>query len=302
MGGTRMARSADVIQFSSKFMVMFLITLFISACARMPTSIQSENINQLDIHTVQQSNNAENGQTVRWGGVITQVINNTDDTWIEVLSMKLSRNGRPIDNRKESQGRFIVKIDQFLDPQIYQEGHSLTVIGVLTDKIDGKIGEFNYSFPVVTGQGHHLWAQKTYRNYPYIMPGYWYYGFHPYWRYGYGYYGYGVRYHHGYYPYYPLFGHLDRRLRPLPSARRSGVYTPRTDAPTAFYNSNRSALDMLATSSIVYRQQNSRSSTRQSTRSNTRSNSSSGNSKPGKSRSSSRTNKSPTSRGVEKLK
>jgi len=163
-----------------KTVSLLLASLMISACTNMPTSIQSDSTFQLSLQTVQQKSADFKGKTVRWGGVITQVINNADDTWVEVLSLDLNSHARPSGSRKNSQGRFIAKITQFIDPEIYQEGHSITVVGILADKIDGKIGEFNYSFPVVIVQGHHLWSKRTFRHYPYIQPGYWYYGFHPY--------------------------------------------------------------------------------------------------------------------------
>lgn len=212
--------------FYSRLGSLIFIPVFIAACSIMPESIDRENIPQISVQAVQQNTANFKGQSVRWGGIITQVINNADDTWIEVLSTDLSSSGRPSSNRNNNQGRFIAKINQFLDPEVYLEGNKLTVIGVLADKIDGKIGEFNYSFPVIETQGHYLWANQVYRQYPYITPGYWYYGFNPYWNFGYGYYGYGVRFNHGYYPYYPMFGHLDRRYEPLQHYTREGIYRP----------------------------------------------------------------------------
>ena len=212
--------------FYHRFSSLILLPIFIAACSIMPESIERENLPQISVQAVQQNTDNYQGQTVRWGGIITQFINNADDTWIEVLSTELGSSGRPSSNRSNNQGRFIAKIDKFLDPEVYLEGNKLTIIGILAEKIDGKIGDFNYSFPVVVTQGHHLWPNRTYRQYPYITPGYWYYGFNPYWNFGYGYYGYGVIFNRGYYPYYPIFGHLQRHTQPLPANSMSGVFRP----------------------------------------------------------------------------
>jgi len=212
-----------------KVAVLLLLSLLISACANVPASIQSENVATVNANIVQGQMDRYQGQSVRWGGVITQVINHANETWIEVLSLDLQTSGRPVSDREQNHGRFIAKMDEFLDPEVYQEGYSFTVVGVLTEGIDGKIGDYNYTFPVVTAHGHHLWPKKSYRYYPPIMPGYWYYGFHPYWRFGYGYYGYGVRIVGEYYPYYPVFGHLDRRTKSVSNRYRSGRFEPRKE-------------------------------------------------------------------------
>ena len=221
--------SKQFCQFIVKAVSLLMLSVLVSACAHIPDSINSQSITEISVQAVQQNTGSYKGQTVRWGGVITQVINNADDTWVEVLALPLSSRGKPTTNRQKSQGRFIAKVSEFIDPEIYQEGYSFTVIGILTDKIDGKIGEFKYSFPVVEVQGYHLWSKNSYRSYPYITPGYWYYGYHPYWRFGYNFYGYGVRFHHGYYPYYPFYGHLSRNIQPLASSYRTAVFAPSRD-------------------------------------------------------------------------
>jgi len=218
--------NAKLIGLMERIILLMLMMVAITACSVMPESIQHQNTQQISLQAVQQNTSNFKGQTVRWGGVITQVINKENETWIELLALSLSDVGRPSSSRKSNQGRFIAKIEQFLDPEVYQEGESLTVVGVLDDKIDGKIGDYNYSFPVVVALGHHLWSKIIYRQYPPIAPGYWYYGFHPYWHFGYSYYGFGVRHFHGYYPYYPFFGHLARDARPFPLNRRPGYYNP----------------------------------------------------------------------------
>ncbi|MFT5451593.1 MAG: outer membrane lipoprotein [Enterobacterales bacterium] len=209
---------------STRLIGLFLI-LFVSACSTMPEAIQYENPQQVSVQSVHQGATNINGQTVRWGGIITQVINNENGTWVEVLALNLNDAGRPSNNRLENEGRFIAKVDQFLDPEVYQQGYSFTVVGTLTDKIDGKIGEYKYSYPTINAQGHYLWPKYSRRTSHYVMPGYWYYGFHSQWHFGYNYYGYGIRHHRGIdYPYYPFYGHLTRRdthLNAKPSALKN---------------------------------------------------------------------------------
>ncbi|PCJ50539.1 MAG: hypothetical protein COA74_01800 [Gammaproteobacteria bacterium] len=220
-----------VIRSVKRLIFSVLTILVLSACSNMPESIQYENPEEISLLAVQQGAINLTGQTVRWGGVITQVINNENDTWVEILALNLNDSGRPSSSRFNNDGRFIAKIDQFLDPEVYQQGYSFTVVGTLADKIDGKIGEFNYSYPVIQVDGHYIWPKKSpYRSH-YVVPGYWYYGFHPHWRFGYSYYGYGVRSHQShYYPYHPFYGHMTRRATPVTKSIVPGIIVRNGDA------------------------------------------------------------------------
>ncbi len=225
------------------------LVLIMTGCASIPESISTEISTSISIQSVQQNSANYEGQLVRWGGIITQVVNHEQETWIEILALDLKSNAKPLSNRMKSTGRFIAKVSQFLDPEIYQDGLSITVVGELAKQIEGKIGEYNYDYPVVQVSNHHLWPKVNYRRYPYITPGYWYYGMSPYWGYssfGYPYYGYGVRlhHHHGFYPYYPIFGHINRSQEVIPTSRQSGVFIPRgkqtwTMRTNPYWNSRR---------------------------------------------------------------
>jgi len=214
------------ILFINRVITLLFVPLFLSACAIVPDQIRSDNVTEINAQDVRGKMEQYKGKTVRWGGVITQIINNADNTWIELLALNLNDSGRPSSNRENNYGRFIAKIDRFMDPEVYQEGYSFTVIGIVTEEIEGKIGEHDYKFPVVSVQGSYMWQKRTHRYYPPIIPGYWYYGYHPYWRFGYSYYGYGVRFMDNYYPYYPIYGHLERNHKPLSRKSRPGHFQP----------------------------------------------------------------------------
>ena len=96
------------------------------------------------------------GREIRWGGVISQIENKADRTWIEVVRFRLGDDGKPR-TRSQSDGRFIASFDRFLDPLVYEAGHRLTVVGSITGKVRRPIGEFEYLFPIVTVEGSHLW-------------------------------------------------------------------------------------------------------------------------------------------------
>ena len=53
-----------------------------------------------------------------------------DSTWIEILASPLNRYGRPGSNT-DYEGRFIVRVNEFLDPEQYSKDRYLTTFGTI---------------------------------------------------------------------------------------------------------------------------------------------------------------------------
>lgn len=109
------------------------------------------------------------GAEVRWGGVIAKINNQAAQTEIEVVSRALKDNGQP-KPESDSDGRFIARFQGFVDPLVFSPGRQLTVAGTLRGEIMGKIGEFEYRYPVVNVTIFQLWPEPEplrYRDYPY---------------------------------------------------------------------------------------------------------------------------------------
>lgn len=130
------------------------------------------------------------GTHARWGGTIAEVDNQASETWVEIVARELDRSGQPRMTDR-SAGRFIAVIDGFLDPALYAEGREITVSGVIEDEVTRKIGDYDYTFPLVRVNDYLLWPQRLEPD-PRDYPPYWYYD--PWYR-GYPYY-YPPRYHH----------------------------------------------------------------------------------------------------------
>ncbi len=116
------------------------------------------------------------GSEVRWGGTITKVENRATQTWIEVVRHKLRDDAKPTVGK--SDGRFIASFTGFIDPVVYEVGRLLTVVGVIDGKIKRPIGEYDYTFPIITVEGSYLWKAATEVRDPYYPGPRWYYGFH----------------------------------------------------------------------------------------------------------------------------
>ncbi len=148
------------------------ITLLMVGCgSRYPAPIDLMVNSESTVKDIQLGLSTDRGVSIRWGGVIANVNNLEKDTWIEVVQLPLKGSGRPTDT-DISPGRFLVKVEGFLDPAIYAAGREFTVVGILSGMTEGKVGEFDYKFPVIASQGYYLWPQVRQNDYyqAYLYP------------------------------------------------------------------------------------------------------------------------------------
>ncbi|HEB57761.1 MAG TPA: hypothetical protein ENJ01_00880 [Gammaproteobacteria bacterium] len=93
---------------------------------------------------------------VFWGGTLIAAHNLQDVTHLEMVAYPLDGDGWPqLD--AEPLGRFIIEQRGFLDPAKYASGRQLTVVGRLITPLHGRIGERDYTYPVVLPEQLHLW-------------------------------------------------------------------------------------------------------------------------------------------------
>jgi outer membrane lipoprotein len=157
--------------------VMLALALALAGCAATPRQLAVGPFDELTVAEAQRREAA--GARVRWGGVIVGVTPRKEDTCIEVGSRRLDRQGRP-QRGDESEGRFLACAPGFYDPAVYAKGRALTVVGTLRESVVRKIGEYDYTYPVVAAEQVHLWPKR-----PRVQPSYLYYDpfWGPYWPY-----------------------------------------------------------------------------------------------------------------------
>lgn len=103
---------------------------------------------------------------VVWGGKILNTTPRQNFTTVEVSERPLDYQKRP-KSMSLSRGRFMARFKGFLDPSVFSSGKSFTVIGKVTGTETGRIGEYQYTYPVVTIEEYYLWApQPVYNPYP----------------------------------------------------------------------------------------------------------------------------------------
>lgn len=139
---------------------LWVSAIFISGCSTVPEALQVPNNTVLTNFVVVRDNaNTEQGNTARWGGIIAKVTNNANNSMLEIVHFPLKSSAIPKQGN-ETLGRFRVYFSGLLDPVIYKEGRSITALGTVAASEEGKIGEHEYNYPVLTATKIHLWEQK----------------------------------------------------------------------------------------------------------------------------------------------
>lgn len=145
---------------ATRILILLIFAVILTACAstahKYPETKLSPTEAGLEFEQL-------NGIQVTWGGTIVETKNLEQTTEIQVLSYPLTSSGEP-KTGQSPKGRFIVSFDEFLEPNDYARGRKLTVTGNLSALHEGKVGEADYSFPVLTSPETLLWPRETAQN------------------------------------------------------------------------------------------------------------------------------------------
>jgi len=134
--------------------LLVLTTLLMQGCQAAP-KLPIPKPNPL-VSAVQEKPDAYKSQRVTWGGVILATEAKENGTEIIILAKRLDSVTRPIES-DAAFGRFIATVKGFVDPAVYAPGRELSVNGIVTGSENRKIGEYDYLYPVVSVDSHHLW-------------------------------------------------------------------------------------------------------------------------------------------------
>jgi outer membrane lipoprotein len=93
------------------------------------------------------------------GGKIIETQGSEGNSEITVLHLPLKDNERPQDGDK-TEGRFLVRTAQFLDPALYEKGTLLTVVGRVSGAESRMIGSFPYLYPALEMIEIKLWPPQ----------------------------------------------------------------------------------------------------------------------------------------------
>ena len=99
------------------------------------------------------------GTGVMWGGMVISVTNLKQVTQFEILAYPLSANQKP-QVEQTPLGRFLARYTGYLETRDYQQGRLITVTGKLSGKSVGRIGESDYTYPVLEITQPYLWPKQ----------------------------------------------------------------------------------------------------------------------------------------------
>ena len=140
--------------------LMLLAAIFLGACATSPKFDTAGVDVKLTPQRAVNENDALKGEPVLWGGVVIVSTNLKDSTQIEILAYPLKSNHRP-DREQAPLGRFLAVHKGYLETTDYAQGRQITVRGTLSDKRIGRVGEAEYTYPVVNITQLHLWSGSS---------------------------------------------------------------------------------------------------------------------------------------------
>lgn len=88
------------------------------------------------------------GHQALWGGLVIASRNLHKNSELEILSYPLDGQQRPNPGHPP-QGRFLVSVEGLLEIADYAEGRMVTVAGPVVGTREGKVGESEYTYPVI---------------------------------------------------------------------------------------------------------------------------------------------------------
>ncbi len=137
----------------------YLAVLALAGCAVEPTFDTAGIDVSLTPQQAAAGDEAFLGVSVIWGGVIIDSTNRQDTTQLEVLAYPLNANQKP-DTAKSPLGRFLAQKAGYLETTDYAQGRAVTVSGPLEGTRTGRIGEIEYTYPLLAIDKIHLWPQR----------------------------------------------------------------------------------------------------------------------------------------------
>lgn len=138
-----------------------LVLLTLAACApAISKNLQQQADSSLSFPVLAADPEAHRGRIVILGGVIAQTTPKPGQTELEIVQKPLDYFNEPKIG-DDSQGRFLVIADRFLDPLIYRKDRRITVAGEVTGSEIRKLGDLDYRYPVISSRELKLWQPRA---------------------------------------------------------------------------------------------------------------------------------------------
>jgi outer membrane lipoprotein len=152
-------------------LLILLLLLPVVSCAHV---ISRELREQADpavtVGQVMRSPEGYKGKNVLWGGEIVKTANQEDgSSVVEVVQKPLDWGEEPKDTAA-SEGRFLIRVGNFLDPYTYRQGRKITAAGEVQGIATGPLNGIEYRYPLIAGKQVYIWPIYPYGGYYYGTP------------------------------------------------------------------------------------------------------------------------------------
>ena len=150
------------------WLAVVVISLVGQGCAVISRPMMNEALTDVDFARLTQDVDKFRGQTVILGGHVIQVRNEASQTVIVVLQTPLGTGHEPRPPDR-FEGRFMLRHDGFLDPEVFAQGRTVTVAGRVLGLTREAIDEEPYDYITLESREIYLWerVEDLYRYHPY---------------------------------------------------------------------------------------------------------------------------------------
>ncbi|MBI4772637.1 MAG: Slp family lipoprotein [Deltaproteobacteria bacterium] len=130
---------------------LLFVLLLIAACSSVSREYRQEAEPRVDFEALKSEPDRYIGRTVILGGYIIETEITATHSYIHVLQTPLDISDLPGD-RDQSRGRFIVRSDRYLDPEIYAKDRLVTAAGSVLGSRQVEVGTRTLVVPLISGE------------------------------------------------------------------------------------------------------------------------------------------------------
>ena len=146
----------------TSYVVGIIFIVFVAACSKgISKQARSQVTYSGGFSELQRNPDDYKDKVALLGGKIIDTEVNATSSEIIVLQLPLGGGDRP-QVGDQSEGRFLIRSKQLLDPALYRKGMAITVVGKLVGNETRTIDEFGYNYPVIVPLEIRLWLEDKY--------------------------------------------------------------------------------------------------------------------------------------------
>jgi outer membrane lipoprotein len=160
---------------------------FLAGCAGsqlVPAELASQVSRDIPFRAITASPEDYHGRLVVLGGKVLNARRLKNETQLELLQLPLDETDRPIEDLRNSEGRFLAYVQEFLDPATLPAGTLVSLIGEAVGSKTMPLDDTEYRYPTVRVKTIKAWPDRQTLDYAYGSP--WPYPYgpwpYPYWR------------------------------------------------------------------------------------------------------------------------